>query len=193
MPINREGFAHARKVLPNDQAVNPRCALQQERPAPGIHQRQLTCEALESRHLLSILTVTNANDSGAGSLRFEISAAVPGDTILFASSLAGQTINITGGILRISKPFTIQGPGAGQLTIDGEDNSKPGYYMDGVFQVDSSVTAIISGLTIAHAFTMEGGGIYNKGNLTVADCVSLIIKLPTGAAVSTSTAATGGR
>src|SRR6516225_7876229 len=54
-------------------------------------------ELLEDRTVLSTLTVLNALDSGAGSLRDAIKAARSGDTILFDSSLSGQTITLTSG------------------------------------------------------------------------------------------------
>src|SRR5690349_2394012 len=41
-------------------------------------------EALEDRLCLSTITVMNANDSGAGSLRAAVAAAQNGDTINFA-------------------------------------------------------------------------------------------------------------
>src|SRR6188474_125310 len=42
----------------------------------------------------STLTVTNTNDSDAGSLRQAIADAVSGDTITFSPSLSGQTITL---------------------------------------------------------------------------------------------------
>jgi hypothetical protein len=60
-------------------------------------------EALEDRWLPSTLTVLNNYDSGTGSLRAEIAAANLGDTINFAPSLNGQTINLTSGQLVINK------------------------------------------------------------------------------------------
>lgn len=62
------------------------------------------------------LTVTNLNDSGAGSLRAVISAAASGDTIVFANGLTG-TITLTSGELLIDKTLTIQGPGMNALTF----------------------------------------------------------------------------
>lgn len=44
---------------------------------------------------MAILTVTSKADSGAGSLRETISKAQAGDTIIFASSLANQTITLS--------------------------------------------------------------------------------------------------
>jgi hypothetical protein len=100
-------------------------------------------EVLENRRLLSALTVTSAADSGAGSLRAEIAAASSGDTINFAASLKGQTITLTSGELVINKGLTIQGPGAGQLTISAA-------YKSQVFDVTSSQPVVLTGLTISH-------------------------------------------
>src|SRR6516225_655304 len=74
-------------------------------------------ETLEHRDVPSTLTVTNNLDSGAGSLRAEIAAARSGDTIVFAPSLDGKTITLTHNELDITKNLTIQGPGAGQVTV----------------------------------------------------------------------------
>jgi hypothetical protein len=122
-------------------------------------------EVLENRRLLSALTVTSAADSGAGSLRAEIADANSGDTINFASSLKGQTITLTGGELLINKGLTIQGPGAGQLTISGGNTSR-------VFDVNSSQAVVLTGLTISNGRSGQGAGIYDASgsNLTVSVC-----------------------
>ena len=70
----------------------------------------LRFESLEGRRMLTTLTVLNNLDSGAGSLRAEISAAKSNDTIVFAPSLVGQTITLTKGELLINKNLTIAGP-----------------------------------------------------------------------------------
>jgi hypothetical protein len=132
----------------------------------GIQAAQV--ETLETRRLLSALTVTTAADSGAGSLRAEIAAAHSGDSINFASSLQGQTITLTSGELLINKGLTIQGPGAAQLTISGGNASR-------VFDVASSQPVMLTGLTISNGHTIYfqgGGGIFNAGgsNLTVSGC-----------------------
>jgi hypothetical protein len=118
-------------------------------------------EVLEDRLAPAVLTVTNNSDtgvSGDGSLRGEIAAAAPGDTIVFDPSLNGQTITLTGGQLEISKNVSIAGPGASQLTVSGD-------HVNRVFFVDT-VTVSLSGLTIANG----GSGITNFGNLTVTNC-----------------------
>src|SRR5262249_6281577 len=66
-------------------------------------------ELLEDRSVPSTLTVLNNLDIGAGSLGAAIAAAHNGDTVVFASSLAGQTITLTSGELVISKSLEIDG------------------------------------------------------------------------------------
>src|SRR5262249_19336720 len=89
-------------------------------------------EALEDRNLPSTLTVTNPRDDGSvGSLRYEMSIAQSGDKIVFADSMAGQTIttNPAYGELSYSghgnTDLTIQGPGgADRVTISGGGQSR---------------------------------------------------------------------
>ena len=64
---------------------------------------RLAVDLLESRALLSTLTVTNTNDSGKGSLRDEVAQAKASDTIAFASGLQGNTITLTSGPITINK------------------------------------------------------------------------------------------
>lgn len=106
-----------------------------------------------------VITVTNLNDSGAGSLRQAILDASPGYTIDFAVT---GTITLTGEYLYIDKNLTITGPGANQLTISGTNNWS-------VFNIQNG-TVIISGLTITNGEESHGGGIYNAGNLTLIAC-----------------------
>src|SRR5262249_56049371 len=76
-------------------------------------------EVLEGRDVPSTLTVTNNLDNGsAGSLRYEIGQAHNKDTIVFAPSLDGQTINPTQSELNITKSENIHGPSTGLLTIN---------------------------------------------------------------------------
>jgi hypothetical protein len=150
-------------------------------PHPGAQANRsfpTQLEALEGRGLPSTLTVTNNLDSGAGSLRAEIAAANPGDTINFAPSLDNQTINLTSGQLVINKSLTIQGPGAGQLAISGGGSygSSVGSRVFEVYGASTNVT--LSGLTITQGNSQGtlhpgyGGGIDNENGsrLTVSGC-----------------------
>ena len=112
----------------------------QSRPRNGPWSLML---ALPSTALAA--TVTTTADSGAGSLRAAIAASAAGDTINFDPSLNGQTITLTSGALMISHTLTISGPGAGDLTVNGNNLSS-------VFDIDTPVgshsSVTISGLTI---------------------------------------------
>ncbi len=108
--------------------------------------------------------VSNTNDSGPGSLRQAIADDAAGDQpVIFAPSLAGQTITLTSGAITIKNNLTIDGPGAGSLTINGDGNSQ-------IFAIDSG-TVSISGLTFADGLGSQGGAIYNGGSLTVTNSV----------------------
>ena len=109
------------------------------------------------------LTVLNNLDRGAGSLRDAIKHADGGDTIIFDSSLNGQTITLTSGALGIGKSLDIEGPGARLLAISGNSQSR-------VFDISQdldkpTVAVTIGGLTIADGLSSSGtgGGIYNRG------------------------------
>jgi hypothetical protein len=105
------------------------------------------------------ITVTNTNDSGPGSLRQALADANDGDLINFA--VAG-TITLTSGGLVIDDNVTIAGPGAGQLSIDGNQTQMC------VFGVAAARTVTISGLTISNGAC----GIFSDhSTLTVSNCV----------------------
>ena len=82
------------------------------RRRPGASRRRFApnVDPLEVRALLSTIVVTDADDSGAGSLRQAITGAASGDTITFSSKLRGQTITLTSGELDITQDLTIDGP-----------------------------------------------------------------------------------
>ena len=87
-------------------------------------------------------TVTNTNDSGAGSLRQALADANDGDTIDFNLTYPA-TITLTTGQLVVGNSVTISGPGANNLTVDGNAN-------DRVFYISSGKTVTIDGLTVTN-------------------------------------------
>jgi hypothetical protein len=93
------------------------------------------------------------------SIRAAIARANPGDEIQFD---VNGTIVLTQGELVVDKDLTITGPGAESLALDGN-------YMSRVMVVTSGATASLQGLTLQNG-SGNGGGIYNKGTLTLTDC-----------------------
>src|SRR6516164_6204033 len=115
------------------------------------HRFRPRLEGLEKRTVLSTLTVLNTLDKGAGSLRDAITNAKSGDTIVFASSLAGQTIVLTSDQLTINNSLDIEGPGAGLLTVSGNDTNR-------VFDINEGLAVTIAGVTISHGRAIGGNG-----------------------------------
>ena len=145
--------------------LNPRSFRDRTRPSRrdhrlSGHRLRPRLEPMEDRTLLSV--VTSAGDSGPGTLRAAIAAAMPGDTITFAPALTGATIELTSGELAITEPLTIQGPTSGQITIDAQFQSR-------VFHDTAPGDVTIDNLTIERGRTTTiGGGIYaESGMLTL--------------------------
>jgi len=126
--------------------------------------RSAVAEALERRRLLSTFTVTTLVDSGAGTLRqaiIDADAAGGTDIINFASGLTG-TVDLASTLPNLTANITINGFGAGLLTVNGHGHGT-------VFSVNSGVTAQIQNLAITGGIAASGGGIANHGTLTLAN------------------------
>ena len=102
--------------------------------------------------------VTNTNDTGPGSLRQALAVAHDGDRITFTVS---GVIRLTSGGLVVVRNITISGPGANQLSIDGNQATF-------VLGVIPHRTVSISGLSI----TNGQYGIWNQqATLSVSNCL----------------------
>jgi predicted outer membrane repeat protein len=132
-------------------------------PAPVAAARQVT----------GTLTVTNALDSGPGSLRAAViqanSDAARGrsDTITFAGRLKGKTIT-----LRSTLELTA-GQGTAYVYIDGKNNiSLSGGNRCGLFSVDSGAHLELENLVLEDGHSTAGGGaVFNAGTLGLGyDC-----------------------
>src|SRR5215213_7419769 len=120
-------------------------------------------EKMEARALLaSVVVNTLADETTANSttsLREAIVKAMPGDTVVFKSGLAG-TITLSKGQLTIAKDLTIAGPGAGTIAVSGNNASR-------VFSLNSGKISI-SGVTIKSGRAQgAGGGIFSNAALTL--------------------------
>jgi hypothetical protein len=115
-------------------------------------------------------TVTNLDDSGAGSLRQaidDVNTSGDADNVIefdLGGMLPG-TITLTSGQLQITNNVDIQGPGADQLTVNGNSAGR-------VFAITDGSTVEISGLTIADGRTLIAGGVLNSlSDLTLVNVV----------------------
>jgi predicted outer membrane repeat protein len=139
------------------------------RPAWKVRAVRPRLEVLEGRTLPSTYVVDHLTDDAVGSglngsLRYCINHAAAGDHITFGVQ---GTITLTSGQLAISRNLDIEGPGADQLVISGNNASR-------VFLVAAGVRASLDGLTITNGRVTNdnGGGIFVAagGSLSVSAC-----------------------
>jgi hypothetical protein len=101
----------------------------------------------------STFTVTNTDDSGAGSLRQAIldANANPGPDVIDATGVSGTIIiNPANYFLVITDDVTINGPGQANLTISGDNASR-------IFWIQNG-TITIQDLTLANGYAKGGNG-----------------------------------
>jgi hypothetical protein len=90
-------------------------------------------------------TVTNLNDTGIGSLRWNLQFTTGGETIRFDSTLAGQTIALDSA-LKIKNTVTIEGPAAKGITITTGGKGR-------------MITAVDDALVTLRNLTLTGGDV----------------------------------
>ena len=115
------------------------------------------------------LTVTNTNDSSAGSLRQVVADATSGDTVNFNLSGCPCTITLTLGEIAINKNLTITGSGTDQLTISGNNASRIFFVNPGAPGATTGPPATnpilnLSNLTLANGRAKGGDGGRGGGN-----------------------------
>jgi hypothetical protein len=113
------------------------------------------------------LTVTNLNDTGAGSLRAQCAAAASGDTIVFQTGLAG-TIAFGSEINLGTKVLTItgndNGAGAPAITLNAVTSTR-------FLNTQASLTVNLLAFTNGQAAASRGGSIQIADDpLTCNDC-----------------------
>ncbi len=117
------------------------------------------------------VTVTNSSDSGAGSLRSAIATASSGDNIVFAATLANQTITLSSTLeIPVNKNLTINGLAAANLTISGNNLVR-------IFLLRSTsvqpTTLILKNIKFINGRTNEYGGAIKSedvGTINLENC-----------------------
>jgi hypothetical protein len=114
------------------------------------------------------LIVTNAADSGPGTLRNAIAAvSISGERIIFTNTLAGQTILLTNGEIAITNSMDIDGSAlSSPVQINGNHTSR-------IFNITNGVTLNLVSLVLTNGFTNGGywgGAIVNDGMLAMTNC-----------------------
>jgi hypothetical protein len=103
-----------------------------------------------------VLNLANDNVNAAGSI-------IQFDPMVFSTPQT-ITLNSTLQLSNVDGPEVIDGPGANLVTINGNNLIQD-------FLVDTGATATLAGLTISGGNSETGGGIGNKGTLTLNDCM----------------------
>jgi hypothetical protein len=140
------------------------------------------------------ITVTNCNDSGAGSLRSAVSIATSGDTVDLGSLTCGRITLTTGAIDIAQTDLTIIGPGAYQLAVDG---NAQGGTLDRVFDHSGTGALTIGYLTLTDATyaTYAADGVGKGGCIRSAGSVALLFSVVSSCRIAQggdNTAAGGG-
>lgn len=110
------------------------------------------------------ITVNSNADSGADSLRNAIASANAGDSIKFG--LDGiPTITLLSTLV-VDKDLVIDGADTPNLTISGNQSAQ-------VFVVNAGVTVTLANVAVISGYSRDayGGGIHNKGHLTLVGSV----------------------
>jgi len=157
------------------------------------------------------LTVTNLNDTGAGSLRQACTDAATGDSVVFQAGLAGVITFTAGQIDLGAKALTITGnadvSGAAAITLDGNNATRllntgaalsvntlimhGGYAIPtggAIYSLAGGVTC--TGCTFSLNESGSGGAIYSQGGVTCTDCTFSNNRSGGGGAITSAGAVT---
>jgi hypothetical protein len=122
----------------------------------------LLCAVASSTHA-DIITVTNGNDNGPGSLRQALADANDGDTINFDPSVS--VVTLTTAELAVSKSITVSGV-VSMVTVVRSSQTQ-----FRIFHVMPGQTVTIDDLHIASGGGGSGSGVLNDhANLTISYC-----------------------
>jgi hypothetical protein len=166
-------------ALAKMQSEPPRAQVAAENPfaaAATQSKRTSTKSASAPQSVATVRHVITCDDSGsAGSLRGEILAAADGDSIDFdMAQMHCSRITLGSEILVMQNTLHIYGPGADQLTIDGNWNSRIFDHI-GTNEIDVDDLSLVNGY--ARIANVSGGCVFSLGFVgltrsTVSNCIA---------------------
>jgi len=114
-----------------------------------------------------IVVVSTTDDDGVGSLRQAVVDVNNGGTVTFDSSLDGQVITLTSGLIQVEKEVTVSASELESgLTIDGNANT-------GVFFLTGNADLSLDGITIQNALWESAITVTAGGRIELQDCAIL--------------------
>ncbi|HET9032608.1 MAG TPA: choice-of-anchor Q domain-containing protein [Dokdonella sp.] len=115
------------------------------------------------------LLVSSADDTGSGSLRAAMTAAIDGDHIVFDPTFfaSSRTINLEAPLPDINATMSIEGPGANRLTVQRAYDAATDFR---IFTIGNSAAGVsLSGMTLSNGRSSNyGGGIKSNSPLTLS-------------------------
>lgn len=164
---NYGGVTQTHALLPGSPAINAAgtgATTRDQRGFPAAGIRDIGAfEVLSSLVVDRLIDDVDNNFSpGNLSLREAIAYIDTSGTITFAPALTGGTITLALGELGVDRSMTIQGLGANNLAVSGNNTFR-------VFNISGIGTAVtLNGLTIRDGLAPFGGGIFTSGgSLTI--------------------------
>jgi hypothetical protein len=125
---------------------------------------QLRLRPLEARDTPALFVVQSLADTGPGTLRAALNQAALAPGADEVSVDAFGTIQLDTPLPDLGGDVAVTGPGAENLTV------RPRNSNFNVFRVYRGVNVRLDGLTIQDGNAESGGGVFNEGNLHVANC-----------------------
>jgi hypothetical protein len=157
-------FASFKKLVPLGWLPRKQGTIVRSSSAPVSLKTKPSLESLGDRIVPAVFMVTNAHESGAGSLlsavrHAEADRSETPEIVTFSQRMAGKTIT-TAATLSLddrAEPIEIEAPTRG-VVIDGGLAHE-------VFHIAAGSNVTLKNLTIEHGLSDDGGGIDNAGTL----------------------------
>lgn len=109
--------------------------------------------------------VNTVSDNTVGSLRHEIIASCPGDSVTFANALVDATLFISDGEIILPHHLSIIGLGSDNLILSGENKNR-------IFNIPAGISPSIENLKLINGFAeLNGGALLNEGVLTLQNVI----------------------